>query len=317
MVMLDKNKSIKVIIQIPCLNEEDTLPVVLSELPRELPGVDTVEWLIIDDGCTDKTVEVAAQHGVDHIVSHSKNRGLAAAFMTGIQESLKNGADIIVNTDADNQYKSEFIADLIQPILENRAEFVVGARPINDIEGFSQRKKNLQRIGSWVVRLVSSTDIPDATSGFRAISRQTAKNLNVFSQYTYTLETIIQAGKKGFAITWIPVETNADLRESRLLRSIPSYIFRSINTIVRILIVYRPFRFFTAIGLFLLSIGIILFLRFFYYYFFVSGAGHVQSLVVGGAFTGIGFHAILIAFMADLISVNRQLLEKISVSQKD
>jgi glycosyltransferase involved in cell wall biosynthesis len=315
--MLGEKKSIKVIIQIPCLNEELTLPVVLSELPRKLPGVDVVEWLVIDDGCTDNTVEVAKQHGVDHIVSHPKNLGLAVAFMTGIQESLKKGADIIVNTDADNQYKSEFIPALIAPILENRAEFIVGARPISDIDGFSKIKKILQKIGSWVVRLASDTNIPDVTSGFRAMSSHAAKRLNVFSQYTYTLETIIQAGRKGFLVTWVPVETNADLRESRLLSSIPSYIARSINTIIRILIVYRPFRFFALIGTTLFLIGALLFLRFFYFYFFSSGVGHIQSLVVAGAFTGIGYHTILIAFVADLISVNRLLLEKISVSQNN
>lgn len=315
--MIDNKKPVKLIIQIPCLNEEGSLPVTLKELPRELPGVDTIEWLVIDDGSSDKTVEVAAQHGVEHIISHPKNLGLATAFMTGIHESLKRGADIIVNTDADNQYKSEFIPDLIQPILENRAEFVIGARPISEIEGFSRMKKILQKLGSWTVRLASSTDIPDAPSGFRAISKHAAKRLNVFSDYTYTLETIIQAGKKGIAITWVPVETNAVLRPSRLLRSIPSYIARSLTTIVRIFIVYKPFRFFASIGVFLLFIGSMLLIRFLYYYFFDSGIGHVQSVIIGGILIAIGFHTILIAFVADLISVNRRLLEKIKVSLRD
>lgn len=317
--MISKNggSPVKLIIQIPCYNEEQSLPVVLSELPRELEGIDTIEWLIIDDGCEDETVAVAKKHGVDHVVSHPKNLGLAAAFMTGIKTSLKLGADIIVNTDADNQYKSEYIKDLIQPILTNKAEFVIGARPISDIEGFSSIKKILQKIGSWTVRMASSTDIPDAPSGFRAISQHAAKRLNVFNNYTYTLETIIQAGKKGIAITWVPVETNAALRPSRLLRSIPSYIARSLTTIVRIFIVYRPFRFFASIGIFLLFIGSILLIRFLYFYFFDSGVGHVQSVIISGILIGMGFHTILIAFVVDLISVNRRLLEKINVSLHD
>lgn len=317
MVMTNSQKSLKLIIQIPCFNEEETLPVILKELPRNLPGVDEIEWLVIDDGSADNTVEVASQYGVDHIISHPKNLGLATAFMTGIHESLRQGADIIVNTDADNQYKSEFIPDLIQPILEKKAEFVVGARPIDEIDGFSKIKKILQKLGSWTVRLASGTDIPDAPSGFRAISRNAARKLNVFNGYTYTLETIIQAGKKGIAITWVPIETNAALRPSRLLRSIPSYIMRSITTIVRIFIVYRPFRFFASIGLFLVTIGSILLFRFLYHYFFDSGAGYIQSLIISSILLGIGFQTILIAFIADLISVNRRLLEKINVSLHD
>ncbi|AGF78948.1 glycosyl transferase [Desulfocapsa sulfexigens DSM 10523] len=305
---------IKLIIQIPCFNEEETLPIVLGELPRELPGVDIVEWLVIDDGSTDRTVEVARAHGVDHIVSHPQNKGLATAFTTGLKASLKNGADIIVNTDADNQYKSSYIKDLIQPILDNKAEFVVGARPINKIEGFSRIKKILQRLGSWTVRMASGTDIPDAPSGFRAISRNAAQKLNIFSGYTYTLETIIQAGKKGIAMSWVPVETNEELRPSRLLSSIPSYIFHSMCTIIRIFIVYRPFRFFASIGVVFSTLGTGLLLRFLYFYFTGNGSGHVQSVVIAGILLGIGFHTILIAFVADLISVNRRLLEQIRAS---
>lgn len=315
MVLKTENKKpIKLIIQIPCLNEEQTLPVVLGELPRKLPGIDVIEWLVIDDGSEDRTVEVARAHGVDHIVSHSKNKGLATAFTTGIKAALACGADIIVNTDADNQYKSSCIPDLIQPILDNKAEFVIGARPINKIENFSSIKKILQKLGSWTVRMASGTDIPDAPSGFRAISRSAAKKLNIFSGYTYTLETIIQAGKKGIAISWVPVETNRELRPSRLLSSIPSYIFHSMVTIVRIFIVYRPFRFFASIGVVFFSLGGGLLLRFLYYYLTGNGSGHVQSLVVAGILTGIGFHTILIAFVADLISVNRRLLEQIKSS---
>ena len=315
---MEDTHKIKLIIQIPCYNEEKTLPVVLGELPRELPGIDTIEWLVIDDGSHDATAEVARKHGVDHIVVHPQNKGLAHAFTTGLKTALAQGADIIVNTDADNQYKSSCIPDLLQPILDNKAEFVVGARPIDKIENFSSIKKVLQKLGSWTVRMASGTDIPDAPSGFRAISRSAALKLNIFSGYTYTLETIIQAGKKGIAITWVPIQTNKELRPSRLLSSIPSYIFHSMVTIVRIFIVYRPFRFFATIGTILSLLGVALLLRFLYFYFTGSGAGHIQSVVIAGILTGIGFHTILIAFMADLISVNRRLLEQIKASiQKD
>ncbi len=311
---MENNHSIKLIIQIPCYNEEKTLPVVLGELPRELPGIDSIEWLVIDDGSEDNTAEVARKHGVDHIIVHPQNKGLATAFTTGLKASLERGADIIVNTDADNQYKSSCIPDLLQPILDNKAEFVIGARPIDKIENFSSIKKVLQRLGSWTVRMASGTDIPDAPSGFRAISRSAALKLNIFSGYTYTLETIIQAGKKGIAITWVPIETNKELRPSRLLSSIPSYIFHSMVTIVRIFIVYRPFRFFASIGVILSLFGTALLLRFLYFYFTGGGAGHIQSVVIGGVLVAIGFHTILIAFMADLISVNRRLLEQIKAS---
>ncbi len=311
---IEETRRIKLIIQIPCYNEEKTLPVVLGELPRELPGIDVIEWLVIDDGSEDATAEVARKYGVDHIVVHPRNKGLATAFTTGLKAALEHDADIIVNTDADNQYKSSCIPDLIQPILDNKAEFVIGARPIDKIENFSSIKKVLQRLGSWTVRVASGTDIPDAPSGFRAIARSAALKLNIFSGYTYTLETIIQAGKKGIAITWVPIETNKELRPSRLLSSIPSYIFHSMVTIVRIFIVYRPFRFFASIGVSLSLIGILLMLRFLYYYFTGSGAGHVQSVIIAGVLTGIGFQTILIAFVADLISVNRRLLEQIKGS---
>ncbi|HID70602.1 MAG TPA: glycosyltransferase family 2 protein [Desulfobacterales bacterium] len=310
----ENDHKIKLIIQIPCFNEEKTLSVVLGELPRELPGVDVIEWLVIDDGSEDATADVARKYGVDHIVVHPQNKGLATAFTTGLKAALEQGADIIVNTDADNQYKSSCIPDLIQPILANKAEFVVGARPIDKIENFSSIKKVLQRLGSWTVRMASGTDIPDAPSGFRAISRSAALRLNIFSGYTYTLETIIQAGKKGIAISWVPIETNKELRPSRLLSSIPSYIFHSMVTIIRIFIVYRPFRFFATIGVILSLLGVGLLARFLYFYFTGGGAGHIQSVVIAGILCGIGFHTILIAFVADLISVNRRLLEQIKSS---
>lgn len=311
---MEENRKIKLIIQIPCFNEEQTLPVVLGELPRELPGVDTIEWLVIDDGSEDATADVARAHGVDHIVVHPQNKGLATAFTTGLKAALDCGADIIVNTDADNQYKSSCIPDLIQPILDNKAEFVIGARPIGKIENFSIIKKFLQRLGSWTVRMASGTDIPDAPSGFRAISRSAAKKINIFSGYTYTLETIIQAGKKGIALTWVPIETNKELRPSRLLSSIPSYVFHSMVTIIRIFIVYRPFRFFASIACLFFVVGGALFLRFLYFYFTGNGSGHIQSLLVAGILLGTGFHTILIAFVADLISVNRRLMEQIKSS---
>ncbi|MDZ7695469.1 MAG: glycosyltransferase [Deltaproteobacteria bacterium] len=302
----------KLIIQIPCYNEEETLPTTLACLPRSLEGVDKVEWLIIDDGSSDKTVEVAKAHGVDYCISHTKNMGLANAFMTGIEACLERDADIIVNTDADNQYNAEDIPKLIAPILTGKAEIVVGARPIKEIEHFSFIKKWLQNLGSWAVRLASRTDIPDATSGFRAISRRAARQLHVFNDYTYTLETIIQAGQKQIPITWVPIRTNPFLRPSRLIRSIPSYITKSIVTILRIFVVYKPFRFFFTIGIILFLMGTIVGVRFLWYYFTGSGSGLVQSLILASILIGIGFQTIVVAFLADLLSVNRRLLENMT-----
>lgn len=306
----------KLIIQIPCFNEEETLPATLQCLPRELEGVEKVEWLIVDDGSSDKTVEVARAHGVDHCVSHAQNMGLARAFMTGIEASLERGADIIVNTDADNQYNAEDIPKLIAPILAGKAAIVVGARPIQEIEHFSVIKKWLQKLGSWTVRLASKTDIPDATSGFRAISREAARQLNVFNNYTYTLETIIQAGQKEIPITWVPIRTNAYLRPSRLIQNIPSYISRSIVTILRIFVVYKPFRFFLTIGTTLFLLGTITGVRFLWYYFSGAGAGRVQSLILASILIGIGFQTIVVAFLADLLSVNRRLLEDLKCKKR-
>ena len=300
----------KLIIQIPCYNEAETLPIALRELPREVEGFDKVEWLIINDGSTDETVKVAKECGVDHIVNFKHNQGLAKGFMAGLKECLKQGADVIVNTDADNQYEAKDIPKLVAPILEGRAEYVIGARPISDIEHFSSMKKFLQKLGSWVVRKVSNTDIPDAPSGFRAISRECAMQLNVYSDYTYTLETIIQAGQKNMAITSVPIRTNKDLRPSRLLSSIPSYIKKSIGTIVRIYAVYKPFQFFMTIAAILFSLGLLLGIRYLYFYFSGDGAGHIQSVILAGILLGMGFQTALIAFVADLLSVNRKLLEE-------
>ncbi|MGE4296692.1 MAG: glycosyltransferase family 2 protein [Desulfovibrionaceae bacterium] len=300
----------KCIIQIPCFNEAETLAVALAALPRALPGVDVVEWLVIDDGSEDATVAVAKANGVHHVVSHRKNLGLAHAFMTGMAACLERGADIIVNTDADNQYDAACIPDLIAPILDGKAEIVVGARPIDDIEHFSPIKKMLQKLGSWTVRVASNTDIPDAPSGFRAISRDAAMRLNVYNEYTYTLETIIQAGQKDIPITWVPIRTNADLRPSRLVKSISSYVRRSILTILRISVVYKPFKFFAGIGCVLFGLGALLGVRFLAYYLTGGGDGKIQSLILAAILILMGFQTIIGAFLADLLSVNRRLLEE-------
>ena len=303
----------KLIIQIPCYNEEATLGVTLSQLPRQVPGVDTVEWLIINDGSLDRTVEVAKACGVDHIVSFDHNQGLAKGFMAGIEACLKAGADIIVNTDADNQYCADDIPKLIRPILEGRAEIVVGARPIQNIKHFSPTKKFLQKLGSLVVRMASKTKIPDAPSGFRAMSRNAAMQLNVFSEYTYTLETIIQAGQKGMAITAVPIRTNGYLRPSRLVKSISSYIQRSIFTIVRIFIVYNPLRFFTLLGSIPFFLGTLLCVRWLVLFFLDTTRSHVPSLVVAAVLILIGFQLWIFGLVADLLAVNRQLLEDIQL----
>lgn len=301
----------KLIIQIPCYNEAATLGVTLAALPRQVPGFDSVEWLIVDDGSKDATVEIAKSNGVDHIIRHTHNQGLARAFMTGLDTCLHLGADVIVNTDADNQYDANDIPALTSPILERRAEIVIGVRPIATIEHFSPAKKLLQRLGSWVVRVASKTNIPDAPSGFRAISRAAAQRLIVFNDYTYTLETIIQAGQKNMAITSVPIRVNENLRPSRLVKNVPSYIRRSIVTIVRIFIIYRPFRFFATIGIVLFCIGLLIGLRFLWKYLDGEGEGHVQSLILAALLLGMGFQTLLIAFIADLLAANRKLLEDV------
>ena len=301
----------KLIIQIPCFNEAATLAIALTALPRTVDGFHSVEWLVIDDGSIDATVQVAKAHGVDHIISHTGNQGLARAFMSGLEACLRLGADVIVNTDADNQYNADDIPLLARPILDQRAEIVVGARPVGTIAHFSPIKQLLQRLGSWVVRIASNTDIPDAPSGFRAISRSAAQRLMVFNDYTYTLETIIQAGQKNIAITSVPVRVNGDLRPSRLVKSIPSYIQRSIFTIVRIFVIYRPFSFFGTIGAILFGAGLLLGIRFIWHYIQGDGDGHVQSLILTAILMGMGFQTLLVAFVADLLSANRKLLEDI------
>ena len=301
----------KLIIQIPCFNEAPTLAIALAALPRRVEGFSSVEWLIIDDGSKDNTIEVAKQNGVNHIVRHVGNKGLARAFMTGLDACLHLGADVIVNTDADNQYNADDIPALTLPILQNKAEIVVGARPISVIAHFSPAKKLLQRLGSWVVRTASDTDIPDAPSGFRAMTRVAAQRLMVFNDYTYTLETIIQAGQKNMAITSVPIRVNADLRPSRLVRSVPSYVRRSMVTIIRIFVIYRPFSFFGTIGAFIFFFGFLIGLRFLWHYLQGAGDGHIQSLILASVLLGMGFQTLLVAFIADLLAANRKLLEDI------
>jgi glycosyltransferase involved in cell wall biosynthesis len=301
----------KVIIQIPCYNEAETLGITLRELPRALPGVDQVEWLVIDDGSDDKTVEVARAHGVDHIVCLGHHQGLAQAFVAGLEACLLAGGDIIVNTDGDNQYSARDIPALIAPILEGRADVVVGARSIQGIAHFSRIKKLLQRFGSWVVRRASKTRVADATSGFRAFTRRAAMRPHVFTEYTPSIEILIQAGQKGMAVVSVPIRVNKDLRPSRLIRNIPQYVFRQGMTILRIFVTYRAFRFFAFSGLLLFAAGFILGLRFLYAFLTGEGQGHIQSLILSALLMGSGFFLGVIGLVADLIAVNRQLLERI------
>jgi len=299
----------KLVVQIPCLNEENTLPLTIRDIPRRIEGIDKIEILVVDDGSTDRTSEVAKELGVDHIVGFSNNQGLAKAFMAGLDASLKLGADIIVNTDADNQYKGEDITKLIKPILEGRANMVIGDRETDTIEHFSTTKKILQKMGSWVVRQVSNTEIPDATSGFRAYSKEAALKMNVISEFTYTLETIIQAGKKNIAIDYVQITTNEQLRKSRLYANMLGYVKRSISTILRIYAMYEPLRTFFYIGGLVFVAGLIIVARFLYFYITVSGAGHIQSLILAAVLLIVGFQVVIIGLVADLISGNRRLIE--------
>jgi glycosyltransferase involved in cell wall biosynthesis len=306
----------KLIIQIPCFNEEQTLPLTLRDLPRTLPGVETVEWLVIDDGSTDGTVATAKAHGVDHLVTFTKNQGLAQTFMAGLESCLRLGADIIVTTDADNQYDARDIPALIGPILAKKANLVIGARPIAEIKRFPPLKKQLQRLGSRVVSMASRTVVPDAASGFRAMTREAALRFNVFNDYTYTLETIIQAGQKNMAVVSVPIRVNEDLRPSRLVKSVPDYVKRSFMTILRIFVVYQPFWFFMTIGLSFYGAGFLIGMRFLYYYLREDGGGHVQSLILASILLGIGFQTMLTAFLADLQAVNRRLTEDVQYRLK-
>ncbi len=306
----------KLIIQIPCYNEEATLLTALNALPRNIKGIDTIEILVINDGSTDASARIARDWGAS-VIDIKHNKGLANAFRTGINEALKRGADIIVNTDADNQYCADDIGKLIEPVLKQEADIVVGARDIFAIKEFSVMKKIFQKAGSAVLRLLSSTQVQDAPSGFRAFSRQAAIKLNIFDNYTYTMETLLQANAKGLKVVSVPIRVNEKLRESKLVKNIFDYIFKSMKTTIRMFIVYRPFRFFISFAFILALIGFILVLRFLYFYFLGNGNGHIQSLIFAAVFLISGVQLTIIAIIGDLLSINRKLLEDIQTRIKN
>ncbi len=303
----------KLIIQIPCYNEEKSLPVTLSAIPKKIKGADEIEILIINDGSSDNTVNTAKNLGVNYIVSFSKNLGLARAFDAGLKACIKNGADIIVNLDADNQYCADDIEKLIQPILENKADIVIGARPIDSIKHFSPVKKLLQKLGSFVMKKISGADILDAPSGFRAFSKNAAMRINIFDTYTYTMESIIQAQRKGLSILSVPIRVNKDLRPSRLVKNNFNYIFRSAKTMIRFFIIYHPFRFFISLALIFLALGLFLGFRYLYFFLLGDGAGHIQSLILCGLLITGGFQTALLAIISDLLAINRKLIEDVQI----
>jgi glycosyltransferase involved in cell wall biosynthesis len=302
---------VKLIIQIPCYNEAQTLPATLRDLPRELPGIDVIEYLVVDDGSEDGTAQTAEQHGAHHVVRLNPHRGLAAGFTAGLDACLRRGADIIVNTDADNQYNAEDIQRLIAPILKGEADIVVGDRGVANLEAFSPSKRFLQRLGSWVIARASGLSTPDATSGFRALSREAALHTLVLSEYSYTLETLIQAGNRGMAVMYVPVRTNPQTRPSRLIRSVPQYLAYSSATIVRSYTMYRPLRVFSAAGAVLTVLGLALALRYLYYFLIGQGGGHIQSVILAAILLIVGFQIFLIGLLADLIGFNRKILEEV------
>lgn len=307
----------KLIIQIPCYNEAETLEVTLNDLPKHIDGIDTIEYLIINDGSKDNTVEVARNWGVHHVVNFTCNKGLARGFMAGLDACCKLGADIIVNTDADNQYCGADIETIVRPILEGKADIVIGERPIDDIEHFSPLKKKLQHLGSWVVQKASRTKIPDAPSGFRAYTREAAMRMNVVNEYTYTLETIVQAGRNKMAIMSVPIRTNPELRKSRLFKSMFGYVKKSMLTIVRAFMMYRPLRFFISIGLIFILGGAAIGARFLFHYFNGAGSGHVQSLILASMLIMIGVQTSIVGLQGDIIAANRKLLEDIQFRTKN
>lgn len=305
----------KLIIQIPCHNEAETLPDTVEALPEELPGVDAIEYMVIDNGSTDGTGDVAREVGVDHVI-RLPTKGLAGAFVIGLESCLKFGADIIVNTDADNQYHAGDISRLIEPILSGRADLVVGDRGVSNLKAFSPTKRLLQRLGSWITGQAAGVSVPDATSGFRAISRDAALRTIVLSQYSYTLETLIQAGARHIAVEYVPVRTNPPTRPSRLMTGISDYLLNSAATIVRAYTMYRPLRVFTTLGLILLLGGLGLGIRFLYFFVIGEGVGHVQSVILSAVLLIIGFQILLIGLLADLISFNRRILEEVLYRQR-
>lgn len=301
----------KLVIQIPCLNEEESLPITLSALPKHIDGIDEIKVLIVNDGSTDRTIEVAKKHGISDFVNFTHNKGLAKAFSAGLNKALEMGADIIVNTDADNQYNASDIEKLVRPIIDGNADIVIGSRPVNKISHFSIIKKMLQNLGSFVMRCVSSTSVKDAPSGFRAFSRNAAIQMNIFDNYTYTLETIIQAKAKGLVIENVEIDVNPELRKSRLFSNMYIYIRRSIFTMLRMFIVYRPFRFFITVGILFLLAGLIPGVRFVWYFLTGDGQGHIQSLILAAILLLTGVQVSLIAVLSELIAINRKLLEDI------
>jgi len=302
---------LKLIIQIPCYNEEETLPQTVADLPTSINGVDEIEYLIINDGSKDKTVSIARELGVHHIISFTRNKGLARGFMAGIDACLRLGADIIVNTDADNQYNGDDIANLVIPILDGQADIVIGERPIDETEHFSWKKKKFQRLGSWVVRTASGTTVPDAPSGFRAYSRDAAMRINVVNEYTYTLETIIQAGMNKTGIASVPIRTNPETRESRLFKSMWRYMSRSAAVIIRSFMMYRPLRFFCVMGALAILVGSAFIIRFLVFVWMGQGGGQVQSLVLAAMLIMVGVQCVIAGLQADVTAASRKILEDV------
>lgn len=307
----------KLIIQIPCYNEAETLEIALNDLPKHIDGIDEIEYLIINDGSKDNTVEVARKWGVHYVVNFRRNKGLAKGFMAGLDACLRNGADIIVNTDADNQYCGDDIEKLVRPIIEGKTDIVIGARPIDETDHFSPLKKKLQHFGSWVVRKASKSDIPDAPSGFRAYSRDAAMRLNVTNEYTYTLETIVQAGREKIAMESVPIRTNAELRPSRLFNSMIGYVKKSMLTIIRAFMMYKPLKFFTIVGLIPFLVGVGIGIRYIVFLCMGQAGGHIQSLILASILIMMGFMTIIIGLQADIIAANRKLLEDIQYRIKN
>ncbi|HSX44673.1 MAG TPA: glycosyltransferase family 2 protein [Candidatus Saccharimonadales bacterium] len=308
----------KLVVQIPCLNEQDTLPLVINSIPKKIVGIDKIEILVIDDGSTDKTIAVAKKLGVKHFVHHTRNMGLAKSFSDGVMKALEMGADIVVNTDGDNQYPQADIPKLVKPIIDGRADIVVANRQVNQIREFSWAKKGLQLLGSKVVNLAAGTDIPDAASGFRAYSRESVIALNIITRFSYCMETIIQAGNKRLAITSIPIKTNAKTRPSRLFKSTPEHVFKSTVAILRSLTMYKPYLLFITLGTLFLALGSVPFLRYLWFYFHHDSDGHIQSLVIGGLLLTCSLLSYVLGVIADLVRINRILIEdQLTVSKRE